>query len=95
MSEAELHILRARLRGGILNKAQRGELKMLLPIGLVYDLTDHVRLDPDQQIQEALRLFFSTFERTGSASATVKYFRQHQLLFPRRVRAGPHYGQVL
>lgn len=95
MSEAELHILRARLRGGILNKAQRGELKMLLPIGLVYDLTDHVRLDPDQQIQEALRLFFNTFERTGSASATVKYFRQHQLLFPRRVRAGPHYGQVL
>jgi DNA invertase Pin-like site-specific DNA recombinase len=95
MSEAELHILKARLRGGILSKAQRGELKMLLPIGLVYDLTDQVRLDPDQQIQEALRLFFNTFERTGSATGTVKYFRQHQLLFPRRVRGGACHGQVV
>ena len=95
MSEAELHILKARLRGGILSKAQRGELKMLLPIGLVYDLADRVGLDPDQQIQQALRLFFSTFARTGSATATVRYFRQQDLLFPRRVRVGPRRGQVV
>src|SRR5882724_912287 len=95
MSEAELHLLRARLRGGILNQARRGELKMQLPIGLVYDLTDKVRLDPDQQVQDTLRTFFATFERTGSASGTVKYFRQHQLLFPRRVRTGPHKGQLV
>jgi len=95
MSEAELHLLRARLRGGILNQARRGELKMQLPIGLVYDLTDKVRLDPDQQVQDTLRTFFATFERTGSASGTVKYFRQHQLLFPSRVRTGPHKGQVV
>ena len=95
MSEAELHLLRARLRGGILNQARRGELKMLLPVGLVYDLTDHVRLDPDQRVQETLRFFFLTFERTHSAVALVKCFRQQQLLFPRRVREGPHQGELI
>ena len=57
-SEAELHILKARLVGGVLSKAQRGELKMPLPIGLVYDEEDRVILDPDQQVQQSLRVFF-------------------------------------
>jgi len=51
MSEAELHVLRARLIGGVLNKARRGELKVRLPIGLTYDPLDRVVLDPDQQVQ--------------------------------------------
>ena len=55
---------------GVSLSSIRGELKMLLPIGLVYDLSDQVRLDPDQQVQETLRLFFRTFERTGSATGT-------------------------
>jgi DNA invertase Pin-like site-specific DNA recombinase len=86
MSEAELHVLRARLRGGILNKARRGELETPLPIGFVYDEATRVNLDPDQQIQGAIRTFFETFRRTGSATATVKAFREQQLLFPRRAR---------
>ena len=49
------------------HKAQRGELKMPLPIGFVYDDEDRVILDPDQQVQQSLRVFFATFERTGSA----------------------------
>src|SRR4249920_2784353 len=61
MSEAELHVLKARLRGGILSKAQRGELKMPLPVGLVYDPADRVVLDPDKQLQNTLRHFFETF----------------------------------
>jgi DNA invertase Pin-like site-specific DNA recombinase len=76
MSEAELHVLRARLHGGVLNAARRGELKMRLPVGFAYDEAQRVILDPDQQIQGALRLLFETFERTGSATATVKAFRQ-------------------
>ena len=52
MSEAELHLLRARLHGGILNRAKRGELKMPLPLGLVYDPLDRVVLDPDAQVQQ-------------------------------------------
>src|SRR5690349_21928667 len=50
MSEAELHVLRARLQGGILNKATRGELFMRAPIGFAYDGAGRLRLDPDQQI---------------------------------------------
>src|SRR2546426_992631 len=94
MSEAELHVLRARLRGGILNKAQRAALKLPLPMGLAYAEDDTVILDPDAQIQRALGMLFATFKRTGSATATVKYFRTQGLLFPRRVRTGPHAGVV-
>ena len=87
MSEAELHVLRARLIGGVLNKAQRGELKMALPVGLVYE-EDKVILDPDQQVQQCLRVFFATFERTGSAWATVRTFGRDGLKFPKRGAAG-------
>jgi len=95
MSEAELHVLHARLRGGLLNKAQRGELHFALPVGLVYDARGRVILDPDQQVQQALRVFFETYERTGSAMATVKLFHQQGLLFPRRLRRGIHKGELL
>jgi DNA invertase Pin-like site-specific DNA recombinase len=95
MSEAELHMLRARLRGGLLNKARRGELTMPLPVGLVYDSASRVVLDPDQQVQNSLRHLFQTFRRTGSASATVKAFRDQKLLFPRRPRSGPGKGELV
>jgi len=94
MSEAELHVLQARLKGGILNKASRGELKVPLPVGLVYAEDQTVILDPDAQIQQALRLLFATFKRTGSAWGTVKYFREQRLLFPRRVCTGSHVGEI-
>ncbi|MBT4290771.1 MAG: recombinase family protein, partial [Deltaproteobacteria bacterium] len=64
MSEAELHVLKARLQGGILNKAARGELKCCLPLGFVYNTAGKVVFDPDQQVQESIRLFFKTFCRT-------------------------------
>jgi len=88
MSEAELHVLKARLVGGVLNKARRGELKMPLPVGLVYDEENKVTLEPDQQVQQSLRVFFATFERTGSAWATVQAFRREGLKFPKRGQAG-------
>ncbi len=94
MSEAELHVLQARLKGGILHKASRAALKVPLPVGLVYTEDQTVILDPDAQIQQALGLLFATFKRTGSAWATVKYFRAQGLLFPRRVRIGPHAGEL-
>lgn len=89
MSEAELHVLQARLKGGILSKAARGELRILLPVGFVYDEADRVVLDPDLQVQEAVRLLFETFQRTGSAHQTMRVFRDEGLLFPRRMRRGP------
>jgi len=95
MSEAELHVLRARLQGGILNKARRGELFLRPPIGFAYDPLGHLVLDPDQQIQSTLRLLFDTFRRTGSAMATVREFRQSHLLFPRRIQSGPSKGDAI
>ena len=94
MSEAELHVLQARLKGGILHKASRAALKVPLPVGLTYAEDQSVILNPDAQIQQAVRLLFATFKRTGSAWATVRYFRDQGLLFPRRVRTGPHAGEI-
>ena len=95
MSEAELHILRARLQGGILNKARRGELMVRPPIGYAYDADARMVFDPDQQIQQAVRLVFETFRRTGSALGTVRAFRQEGLLFPRRLYSGTRESDVL
>jgi DNA invertase Pin-like site-specific DNA recombinase len=95
MSEAELHMLKSRLQGGIRNKAQRGELETPLPIGFVYHPDGTVVLDPDQSIQAALHLLFDTFRQTTSASATVKRFRREGWLFPRRIRRGIGKGDVL
>jgi DNA invertase Pin-like site-specific DNA recombinase len=94
MSEAELHFIRARLRGGQLSKARRGELRTGLPVGLVYDPAGNVVLDPDTAVQRAVRHLFDTFERTGSARAVVHAFRQEGLLFPGRVRTGKCKGEL-
>lgn len=94
MSEAELHFIRARLQGGILSKARRGELPMALPVGLVTDPTEKVVLDPDRAVQQALAHLFHTFERTGSARAVVQTFNREGLLFPARVRAGERKGEL-
>ena len=96
MSEAELHVIRSRLRGGLLNKARRGELRLRLrlPVGFVHDTTGRVVLDPDKQVQDTVRLLFDTFRRTGSVNATIKHFREQALLFPTRLVAGPRKGEV-
>ncbi|WP_234892739.1 hypothetical protein [Sinorhizobium meliloti] len=88
MSEAELHVIKARLRGGILNKVRRGEFRCLLPTGLVYDHFGNVTLDPDMQVRETIIHFFEMFSRLGSASQTVKIFRNQGLLFPSRLHNG-------
>ena len=94
LSEAELHFLRSRLRGGILAKARRGELRLQLPIGLVYDPLGQVTLDPDAGVRSALSLLFETFTATSSAFAVVKTFRDQQLSFPGRHRSGPRAGEL-
>ena len=86
MSEAELHVLKARLRGGILNKVRRGEYRCVLPTGFVYDESGNVVFDPDAQVRETIAYFFETFSRVGSASQTVKVFRNEGLQFPSRLR---------
>jgi DNA invertase Pin-like site-specific DNA recombinase len=94
MSEAELHILKARLRGGLLNKARRGDLAFAPPVGLVHRPDGRLELDPDAQMQATLRLVFATFARTGSALQTLRHLLAEGVLFPRRLRTGPNHGEL-
>jgi len=95
MSEAELHVIRARLTGGLLNKAKRGELKMRLPVGFVYNAVDKVVLDPDKRVQETIAMLFNTFRRVGTVGATVKEFERLGVLFPKRLHDGPRKGELV
>ena len=95
MSEAELHVLKSRLQQGILNKARRGELKIPLPVGLVYDELDRVVLSADTQVRETLKKFFVTFRRLRSASAVVKEFRRENIQAPHYSRTGPKSSRII
>jgi DNA invertase Pin-like site-specific DNA recombinase len=95
MSEAELHVMHARMRGGLLSKARRGELQVPLPVGFLYDGQGQVILDPDQQVQQSIRFLFQSFRRPGSAGAVVKAFCEAKLLFSHRPRGGPQDGELL
>src|SRR3954471_13712113 len=83
MSEAELHVLRARLEGGIRNKAARGELRRGLPAGLVWgDEDGEVRFHPDEAVRTAIHQVFTRFAETGSARRVWLWFRSEELQFP-------------
>lgn len=83
MSEAELHILRARLDGGIRNKAARGELRRGLPVGLVWGEEDgEVRFHPDEAVTSAIGTVFERFEEFGSVRRVWLWFRSEGLAFP-------------
>lgn len=88
LSEMELHTIRARMTAGLLNKAERGELALPLPVGLVRDANDQVRKDPNQEIQARITLIFTTFLRLKSASKVLHFFNEQELLLPRRDRFG-------
>jgi len=80
-AQAELHLIRARLHGGKLHKAAKGELRFSLPVGLVFE-GDTIVLDPDQEVQGAVRSVFQLFEREGTAYAVVRRFQDLGLRFP-------------
>ncbi len=88
MSEAELHVLRARLDGGIRNKAARGELRRGLPIGFAWGEADgEVLLHPDEAVRAAVRAVFERFQEFGSARRVWLWFRSEGLDFPLQVHA--------
>jgi hypothetical protein len=94
MSEAELHVLRARLQGGIRNKASRGELRTGLPVGLVWGETDgEIRFHPDEAVTGVLRAVFERFAACGSVRATWLWLREQELRWPLQtagyLRGGP------
>src|ERR1700740_2599115 len=93
-AQAELHIIRARLHGGKLNKANKGELRFPLPVGFVFD-DDKIALDPDQEVQGAVRTVFELFKRESTAYAVVQRFQNLGLRFPRRSYGGAWDGKLL
>jgi DNA invertase Pin-like site-specific DNA recombinase len=95
MAQAELHFIRARLQGGKLNKAKKGELHFPLPVGFTYDELGGVGLDPDQEVQGAVGALFATFRETGSAYAVVQQFARRSLRFPKRSYGGVWDGKLI
>ena len=95
LSEAELHSIRLRSDAGRLSKAKRGELIQPLPTGLNREPDGKVCFDPDQAVQDRLRLVFSKFLEVGSVRKVLRFFVQHRLKLPRRQIAGRFSGMVL
>src|SRR6516165_8901234 len=88
LSEAELYVLRARLNGGIRNKAARGELRRGLPVGFVWGEADgEVRFHPDEAVVTAIRNVFARFAEMGSARRVWLWFRSEGLTFPLQLHA--------
>jgi DNA invertase Pin-like site-specific DNA recombinase len=94
MSEAELHLLRGRLHDGLLNKARRGEVHNLPPIGYVKVPGGGFALDPDEQVQGVVRLIFEQFQRQGTVYGVLRYLVRHGIRVPVRPHAGPQRGQL-
>jgi DNA invertase Pin-like site-specific DNA recombinase len=86
--EVELHTMRGRLTAGLLNKAERGELALNLPAGLIRDAGGAVVKDPDREIQDRITLVFASFLEQGSIAKVMRIFARGALGVPRRDRFG-------
>jgi DNA invertase Pin-like site-specific DNA recombinase len=95
MAQAELHFLHARLQGGKLNKAKKGELRFPLPVGFCYDDQSRIILDPDEEVRGAVSLVFRLFRETGTAFAVMQRFAESQLRFPKRSYGGAWDGKII
>jgi DNA invertase Pin-like site-specific DNA recombinase len=92
MSEAELHILKERMYQGKLNKARRGELMSVPPIGYVRLNSGEWAIDPDEQVQATVRLIFDQFDRETTLHGLLRYLFHHQIRIPVRPSSGPDRG---
>jgi DNA invertase Pin-like site-specific DNA recombinase len=94
MNEAELHVLQQRMYQGKLNKARRGELLSIPPIGYLRVATGEWVIDPDEQVQAVVRLIFDQFDREATLHGLLRYLVHHQIRVPVRAAGGPSKGQL-
>ena len=94
MSEAELHILKARMLQGRRAKAQRGELRFHLPRGYVLNRTGEIVLDDDEQVQATIRLVFDLFERRRTLQGVLQSLAAQEIRLPCRVISGLAKGEL-
>ena len=92
MSEAELHILKARMLAGRKAKAGRGQLGKPVPMGYVRRPSGEVAFDPDEQAQTTIRLVFDLFDRFRTVGKVMTYLVEHEIRMPVRLRSGPQKG---
>ena len=95
MSEAELHLLKQRMHQGRLSKAGRGELQFALPVGYIWSPTGELQFDPDEQVQQVVRLIFRKFEDLGTLGGLLRYLAGQQIQLGVRVREGPGKGELV
>jgi DNA invertase Pin-like site-specific DNA recombinase len=95
MSQAELHLIRARLYGAKLNKAKRGELRFPIPVGYMYDDQGNIALDQDSQVCHTIQLLFEVFKEKKTAYGVVQYFGRNNVLFPKRSYGGRWKGKLI
>lgn len=94
MNEAELHVLKERMYQGKLNKARRGELVVGVPMGYLKRSGGQVTLDPDEQVQDIVRLLFAEFDRQGTIHGVLRSLHEHQIRLPIRVPPGQEQGTL-
>ncbi|MGO9725293.1 MAG: recombinase family protein [Streptosporangiaceae bacterium] len=92
MGQMELHVMAQRLQANKRAAAERGELRTPLPVGLVHDDADDIAVDPDDEVQAAVRDVFAAFGACGSAYGVVDAFRDRR--FPLRAYGGAWAGQL-
>jgi DNA invertase Pin-like site-specific DNA recombinase len=95
IAQVELHTIRERLQGGKLHKAEKGELRLPLPVGLCYAEDHRIVLDPDREVQGAVRQVFEGFRATGSAYGVVQRFAKLGMRFPKRAYGGAWDGKLI
>jgi hypothetical protein len=94
MSEAELHLLRGRMRQGLLNKVRRGEVFLDPPVGYVRSPNGGFDLDPDEQARAVIRLVFDQFGRLGTIRKVLRHLLAHDIRIGIRPHTGPERGQL-
>ncbi len=95
MSQAELHLIRARLYGAKINKAKKGELRFPLPVGYIHDDLGNVTFDPDAQVCHVIQMVFDLFTEKQSAYAVVQHFGRNSIKFPKRSYGGRWKGKLI
>src|SRR3954471_22221054 len=94
MSEAELHVIKERMYQGKLNKARRGDLMGIPPIGYIRTASGERAIDPDEQVQATVRLIFDQFDREATLHGLLRYLVHHGIRIPVRPHHGPSRGEL-
>jgi len=94
ISAAELHYLKSRMRGGALSMAARGDYRIPLPVGYIYDESGSVKKDPNLEVQNAIRMLFDGFRTYGTVRSVVRHFIQNGYMFPKNPGNGFYSNEI-